>query len=313
MSTANYPNGFAEGVTIRGVPLTVAHPGEVFWVNSTSVLPKRGVGGQAGGPGTYKQPFATITQAIAACTANRGDIVMVMPGYTETIAAAAGEAWNVAGVAIIGLGGGSLKPTFTFNGVVGADIDISAANVSVYNFRFVSGLANITNALDITGANVTVDSCEFMASAAGTGMNISATASAAAYGIHFTNNTINFESSIAGVSVTDVPNHGFLCQADNAVITGNWILGSYATAAIGSTSAGEGLLITDNSIFNIGSVAAGGISMHASATGLAARNMIRVTYATNITTLITAAAMGQCENYLNNATAESGGKLTAST
>ena len=42
---SNYPNGFANGVTIRGVPITITNPGAVFWVsNSTTLLQ-----GQRGG------------------------------------------------------------------------------------------------------------------------------------------------------------------------------------------------------------------------------------------------------------------------
>ena len=309
---SNYPGGFAQGITIRGVPITSTNPGEVFWVNNSSVLAKGGVGGSDGNPGTYQKPFSTITYALTQCTENRGDIIVVMPGYTETVAAAAGEVWNVAGVAIIGLGSGSLKPTFTLTATA-SDINVTAADMSVYNVRFVSGVADQVHCLHVTGANFAVDHCEFMASAAATAILTSVITTATAYGFTFTNNTINMESSIAGVAVTDVAASGVETLADNSVIKGNSIMGSFTSAGIfNQTTAAEGCLITDNDIFNVGSVAAGGISVHANTTGLCARNMIRVTYATNITTLITAAAMGQCENYLNNATAETGGKLTAS-
>jgi len=64
-----FPNGLVAGVSVNGLPLTVSNPGEIFWVNSTSVLPKRGVAGQSRtsatpGKGTYNRPFATINQAL---------------------------------------------------------------------------------------------------------------------------------------------------------------------------------------------------------------------------------------------------------
>ena len=39
---ANYPGGFSHGITIRGVPLTVSHPGEVFWVDENASCTGRG-------------------------------------------------------------------------------------------------------------------------------------------------------------------------------------------------------------------------------------------------------------------------------
>jgi hypothetical protein len=44
MSRSNYPNGFTDGVTIRGLPVLLAHPGKVYWVNNSSVLAPSGIG-----------------------------------------------------------------------------------------------------------------------------------------------------------------------------------------------------------------------------------------------------------------------------
>ena len=164
--SSNFPNGFAAGVSIRGIPLTITNPGETFWVNSSSVLAKGGIAGSDGNDGSYRRPLATITKALTKCTASRGDIIVVMPGYTETVSAAAGEVWDVAGVALIGLGAGTLKPTFTFDTATTADLNVTASDVSVFNFRFVSGIANLAAPLDVTGTYFSVDSCEFMAGAA---------------------------------------------------------------------------------------------------------------------------------------------------
>ena len=108
--SSNYPNGFSNGVTIRGVPLNQPHPGEVFWVNSSSAIAKGGVGGSNGNDGSYRKPFGTIAGALTKCLANRGDIIYVMPGYTETVATAGALDLNVAGVKIIGLGDGVIAP-----------------------------------------------------------------------------------------------------------------------------------------------------------------------------------------------------------
>jgi hypothetical protein len=162
MGVSNFPGGFAQGVTIRGVPLTVSQPGEVFWVNNSGVLAKGGVGGSNGNDGSYRKPFASIDYAIGRCTASRGDLIMVMPGHSETISAAAGLVADVAGVAIVGVGTGSLQPQIRFTAEA-ADIDITAANVTFYNIRFTAAFADVASAIDIGAAahNLSFLSCTF--------------------------------------------------------------------------------------------------------------------------------------------------------
>ena len=50
MPVSNYPNGFPQGVTIRGVPLTVTNPGRVFVVSNTTTLQTGDVGGSSPNP-----------------------------------------------------------------------------------------------------------------------------------------------------------------------------------------------------------------------------------------------------------------------
>ena len=155
MTMSNYPGGFADGVLIRGIPLTVAHPGKVFWVyNGTAVLPGQR-GGSNGNDGSFNSPFSTIDYAIGRCTASRGDIIMVKPGHTETVSAASGVAQDVIGVAIIGLGVGGLTPTITLSAAA-SDWAISAASTTLYNFRFTASATDVVRAVAVTAANVTL-------------------------------------------------------------------------------------------------------------------------------------------------------------
>jgi len=161
---SNYPGGFANGFTVRGMPLVQAQPGQVFWVgNSTTLLPGT-VGGADGNPGTYNRPLATLQAAINKCSANTGDIVMVKPGHAETITLATTHLFNKAGVAIVGLGAGANRPTLTF-GAAAANIPITAANVSIQNFLFVANFADVASAFTATGTatptDFTVEGCEF--------------------------------------------------------------------------------------------------------------------------------------------------------
>lgn len=151
MPISNYPNGFANGVTIRGMPLLQVHPGRVWWVNNSGVLPEGGVGGSDGNDGTYQRPFSTIDYAIGRCTASRGDIIAVMPGHEEDIAAASGITLDVAGVAIIGLGPASLRPKITFSATASTFV-VSAANCSLSNLWFDAQIADVVTGLSLTAA-----------------------------------------------------------------------------------------------------------------------------------------------------------------
>lgn len=161
-TVSQYPGGFANGITIRGVPLQILHPGKVFWVNNSGVLPDGGIGGSNGNDGTYLRPFSTIDYAIGRCTANRGDVVVVMPGHVETVSAAAGIVWDVAGVATVGLGSGTKRPKISFTTAATADVDITAANCSFYNLEFQANFADVTAGLDVSGVDgLSFDSCYF--------------------------------------------------------------------------------------------------------------------------------------------------------
>jgi hypothetical protein len=156
---SNYPSGFADGITVKGMPLLQANPGRIFFVNNSSALAPGGVAGvdQANAnAGTYQRPYATIDYAVGQCTANRGDIIFVMPGHAETIANATTLSLDVAGIAIIGLGLGSLRPRLTFTTAT-ANIPITAANVVVKNILHIANFADVASAYTATGTATPTD------------------------------------------------------------------------------------------------------------------------------------------------------------
>jgi len=162
MASSNFPNGFANGVTVRGLPLQQVHPGEVFWVNSTTVLAKGGVGGSNGNNGSYRQPFATLEYALSRTLAGRGDIVVLMPGYTQTVGSATALNFDVDGVAVVGLGHGNLRPTFTFDTANTATIPVSGDNMSITNCKFVGNFLSIASCFTVaTAPGFSVEHCDF--------------------------------------------------------------------------------------------------------------------------------------------------------
>lgn len=152
MTASNFPNGFANGVVIRGVPLTMTNPGKVFWVYNGTALQPGQKGGSDGNKGTYDAPFATLDYAVSQCTANRGDIIFIKPGHSETIATATALAIDVAGVAVIGLGRGSSRPTFNLTATT-STITMSAANCVFWNCLVTGGIDAIVAVFTISAAD----------------------------------------------------------------------------------------------------------------------------------------------------------------
>lgn len=152
MHMTNYPGGFAGGVSIRGVPLMLTHPGRVFWVYNGTALGPDCKNGSDSNKGTYNAPFATLDYAVSQCVANRGDIIFIKPGHSETIATATALALDVAGIAVIGLGRGSNRPTFNLTATT-STIAISAANVTFWNCLVTGGIDAIAAVFTVSAAD----------------------------------------------------------------------------------------------------------------------------------------------------------------
>lgn len=132
-----------------GIP---ASTGRYHYVHS-------GTGAAGNTDSSPDRPLATITQALTQCTADKGDVVVVMPGHAETIATAGGITVSKAGVSVVGLGNGANRPTLTFS-AVGSTFAISGANVLVANLRCTSSVDEMVKMFHITAARVTLDGIE---------------------------------------------------------------------------------------------------------------------------------------------------------
>lgn len=120
---------------------------------------------------SFEKPYATMNFAVSMATAAAGDVILVAPNHTETIAddgSASGtttDEWVIDkdGLTIIGLGQNAARPTFTFNGDTAASLVITVPNVTLKNMIFVGGLENLATLLDVagTGDGLTIDNCEF--------------------------------------------------------------------------------------------------------------------------------------------------------
>lgn len=117
--------------------------GKTFWVDSVT--------GSSTGPGTSpKQPFSTIDAAIAYCTANKGDRIMVMPGHVETVSAANGLDFDVAGIQVFFLGHGSNRASVNITATAGT-IRVNANGVYIEGMLVTGGIDAVALCIDVNG------------------------------------------------------------------------------------------------------------------------------------------------------------------
>lgn len=153
---------FPFGVSSFGMPVMGGGPGIPASTGSYYfVCNASGANGSDGNPGTApNQPLATVNAALGKCTAGKGDVVIVMPGHAETVTATS-IAQAISGVQVIGLGTGTLRPTFTF-GAAAATITVSAANCAWRNMRFVANFADVASAFTVSAKGLQVTDSEFL-------------------------------------------------------------------------------------------------------------------------------------------------------
>lgn len=219
MGLTHFPNGIASfGVPVigagAGIPTTT---GSYFFVDS--------VDGNDGNTG--KSPaaaVATIDVAVGLCTANKGDVIVVMPNHAENLATAGALTIDVAGITIVGLGTGNQRPTLTHTADT-ADINITGADVTVRNLLIISNTADVTASLDIDALDVWIDGVEWREGSSLCFVDVIVTGG---------------DNICDGLKITncrcvgaDAANDGFLNATggdiDRCVIQGNFIVLSVAT------------------------------------------------------------------------------------
>jgi len=294
MTITAYPNGVSSfGVPVMGsgvnVPFTT---GSYFFVDSGT--------GLSTNPGTFEYPLATIDQAIGKCTASAFDVIVVFPGHAETISGATSLAMDVAGVQVIGLGTGALRPTLTYS-ATDSIINVTAANCTLENLLIVGNVDNI-----VTG---------IAASAAADGLTLR--------NIEMRDGASNKEFLIA-ISIaalcTDVTIDGFqfhglgggmtecillVGAADRFKLLNSYIrCDASAQAVDGAAAASVGVVVKNNLVINIDTGAGLGIAFHDSSTGFVSSNHVANLKDTVVG--LSGTGLAYCENYASNALGASG-------
>ncbi len=266
--------------------------GEILFVHS-------GTGTNSTGGGRNPDaPLATLDYAIGLCTANKGDMIYVMPGHSETIAATDGFDADVAGVRVVGLGWGSLRPTFNFTATA-SQVNIGAANVTIENLRFVAGVSAVVAGVQVEGVTDTVfKNCEwYWGGTTGWDFVLGLELEAGSHRAVVENCRFLQEPAVAG-NASAIKMTG---ASHNVIIKESEFMGDSSVACInGITTLSQGLMFLDNLVHNTDAgepyleVITGTTGIIAGTRGLASG----ATVAANAV----ADAMIHVENYVGNTT-----------
>lgn len=149
---------FPDGVSSFGVPLigsgAIPIATRNFFVQSTT--------GSNGNDGlSPESPFATLAYAITKCVTGKGDNIILLPGHVETVSSAGLVTFaSKAGINVIGVGVGSLRPTINFT-ATGATMLLNAANLYFENILFTGGIDAVVTALVVSAADCWLNNCEY--------------------------------------------------------------------------------------------------------------------------------------------------------
>lgn len=251
------------GLTITSPTITGLLPGDTWYVDSSVSA--------SGAGASWSNAVLTVDEAINLASANNGDVIYVAAGHAESFTAADGFDADKAGITIIGFGQGVDMPEFTF-AHVDADVALGAANVILYNLRFLAGISEVVAGISIEAAadDCAIISCEFpepttstfefdKAILLATGADRLLVEKCKYYNADATGGT-NFIDMDTGI-------------VNGVEIIDNYIYGEFAEGAIHTDKVCLEMLIKGNTIVNMTS-GQHGIEIAANATGLLVGNLV---------------------------------------
>lgn len=297
MGMTNFPGGIAS----MGVPVIGQTTGNVFFVSSVS--------GSDGNKGkSPSKPFATINRAVESCTADKGDVIYVMPGHVEDLADTSSSGaidLDVAGISLIGIGTGSLQPRIDFNHA-DSDFLVGADNVTVENIHFEATVTGVKIGVNVEdGADYcTIRKCRFTVETAATDEFLYAVQlnDASNYALI---EECDFDMGLGGATGAI----GFIKGTAGTTVKNCRIEGDYSTACIvGTTTLSTKLDINGNLLINGNSGGIGtepAIELLTGTTGTIRNNCIVCNLATKAAAIVADTCM-LFENYYNEDVSSSG-------
>lgn len=147
---------------VKTLALIAGAASQVLYVHKTdaTLYPHAAAYTDSGAGLTVNNPITTLDGAIRRCVANRGDRIIVLPGHTEDVSAAAGINADIAGITIEGVGEGSLKPKINFTATA-ATMTITAASITISNILFTGGIDAVASLVVVSAADCTLRDIEY--------------------------------------------------------------------------------------------------------------------------------------------------------
>jgi len=141
------------GATMGGLIPT----GEIFWCGDNGDAAFNSMRSRVRADRLYTD----LDACVGACTANRGDIIVCMEGFSQSVIAAGGLDLDVAGITIVFLGTGTSQANITFSTAVTADMDVDAADITLIRPKFVAGIDSLEGPIDVNSTDFTIIDGEY--------------------------------------------------------------------------------------------------------------------------------------------------------
>jgi hypothetical protein len=234
MGTTNQPFGnfLHPSLPFMNLGAGVRFPGGTIVPPGGRVSYVRSTGPQDGDDQTMlKRLHTTLNSALAQCRSGMGDIVIVLPGHSESIATADAMSNLVAGTKIIGMGTGNERPTFTWT-ATGSTFLLDVANVTlqnlILNLEPGAGTVTVTAPITISAAGCAITGCKIrMGTSATAKVAIGITTTAAADDLVMAGNEIYSDTTAECTTMIQ------FVGADRLKFLGNTVVGATSAATVG--------------------------------------------------------------------------------
>jgi len=279
------------------LPTKIAFPGYIVAPNGGQVIYLCSLGVQDGFQDDIASVlYTTLSAALNVCRANRGDVIVALPGHTESVTT---TPTFKAGVTVLGIGNGDERPTFNWTAAT------SQWAVTVNNVRFENCVLNLaataatatTKAIVATGTSFQLVNNRIIMGASSTQQaTIGIEYGTGADNALFDSNDVFATSDSAVVSCLKIVAAIKKFRMVNNIME----VGMSATTAglVTMTTAPVDVFIDSNSISNTITSSTKALVGITAATGQVSNNMLYITNATGGATAIgTLGSLGFAQNF----------------
>lgn len=287
---------FPNGISSMGMPILGSTTGSVFFVHHS------GSNGNSGADADH--PFATIDNAVGQCTANKGDVIVVMAGHNETIIDATSLVVDVEGVTIMGLGVGHSRPVLDFDHTAGS-IEMDAANCRLSNIVLRASVSAVVVGINVDADGIILDHLETTFEDTGDDFLIMVDVDA------FDRCTITDCNFFSELAVAGAASAIRLDDSHNFIFQRNKIVGNFSLAFTSEGELSQTCVITDNLMYNADTTDNSCWEITVATTGIFARNSTGSLFATGVANSLDPGSLLCLENYSANAIDETGIVLPA--